>query len=117
MFPMPYGEPLVRLRRRMAPDPYSGESTRSDWSAPDSLDLEGAAIAPSSSTERASTFNRQTVITSMSIYGPAGMDVLPGDRIKARTKLWEVTGEKADWRNPLTGWEPGVELPVERMTG
>lgn len=117
MFPLPFGETVVRLRRRLVMDPYSGELTRSDWTNPDELEIEGAAVAPSSSTEQSPSFNRQVVITTMSVYGPHGMDVQEEDRIRTRADLWDVTGERADWRNPLTGWQPGIELPLQKVKG
>lgn len=121
MFPLPFGETAVRLRRRMIEDPYSGELTRSDWSNHDELEIEGAAVAPSSSTDQVGTSNtntnRQLVITMMSVYGPTGMDVREDDRIRVRSGLWDVIGDKADWRNPFTGWEPGDEFPVKRVKG
>ncbi|NVM97825.1 hypothetical protein [Arthrobacter sp. SDTb3-6] len=110
------GETIVRLRRQMVADPYSGELTQGSWEAADELPIEGAAVAPSSTTEPASA-NRQMVITSMSVYGPPGMDVLRADRIRARSGLWEVAGENAAWVNPFTGWAPGDEFPLRKVAG
>ncbi|MFW6598122.1 hypothetical protein ACQBAU_16305 [Propionibacteriaceae bacterium Y2011] len=40
------------------------------------------------------------------------------DRIRdARGREWEVDGEVADWRNPFTGWEAGIEIPIRRFKG
>lgn len=116
MFPLPNGETVVRLRRKMVLDPYSQEETLGSWDDPDVLLIEGCAIAPSSSTEPRSE-NRQMVITGMSIYGPPDMDVLPHDRIRARTGTWSVQGEAADWTNAFTGWRPGAEFSIEKVTG
>ncbi|WP_315913582.1 hypothetical protein [Arthrobacter sp. lap29] len=104
------------MRRKLVQDPYSGEMTQGSWADPDELAIEGASVAPSSTTEQ-QTSNRQTVITSMSVYGPPGMDVLPADRIRDSQGLWEVTGETAAWKNPFTGWRPGDELPVKKVVG
>lgn len=116
MFPMVHGETITRLRRKMVEDPYSGELTQGHWEDADELPIDGAAVAASSTTEPALP-NRQMVITTMSVYGPPGMDVLPADRIRDSQGLWEVTGENAAWKNPFTGWRPGDELPLKRVVG
>lgn len=116
MFPLANGETVIRQRRRIVPDPYSGEDTRADWTDPDELEIEGVAIAPGSSTETR-TENRTLVASGMSLYGPPGMDVQPQDRIRARSGLWEVDGEVADWLNALTGWNPGAEFTLKKVKG
>jgi hypothetical protein len=116
MFPLAHGETVVRERAQLVTDPYSNEQTKRDWTDPDKLTLEGVAIAPSSSTET-STENRNTIETAMSLYGAPGIDVLSHDRIRARSGLWTVEGEIADWKNALTGWNPGVEFRVKKVAG
>ncbi|MFJ4168495.1 hypothetical protein ACIPY3_03185 [Paenarthrobacter sp. NPDC089714] len=116
MFPLPNGETVQRERAALAEDPFSGEQTVREWSDPATIDLVGVAIAPSSSNESLAS-DRNTVTTSMSLYGPPGIDVLPFDRIRARSGLWEVEGEVADWKNALTGWNPGVEFRVKKVVG
>lgn len=116
MFPLAHGETVVRERRRLVLDPYSNEETRADWSEPDELEIEGVAIAPGTSTETR-TENRTTISSGMSLYCSPGMDVKPDDRIRARSGLWEVDGEVADWRNALTGWNPGAEFSLKKVEG
>lgn len=116
MFPLTAGETVIRERARLALDPYSNELTVLDWSTPDLLQIEGTAIAPGTSTE-ARQVNRAPVTTPMSIYGPPAMDVKPRDRIRARSGLWEVEGEVANWINPFTGWEPGAEFAIKKWEG
>lgn len=115
MFPLPHGETVHRQRRRMVLDEYSQKLTQADWTNPDELPLEGVAIAPGSSTETR-TENRTTVRTSMSLYAAPGVDVLPEDRIRARSGIWRVIGEVSNWTNPFTGWSPGSEFRIERVT-
>lgn len=116
MFPLANGETVTRERAQLVADPYSGEPTKRDWSDPDTRDLEGVAIAPSTGTETR-TDDRRTLTTDMSLYGEPGIDVLPDDRIRARSGLWEVEGEVADWKNALTGWNPGVEFRIRKVVG
>lgn len=116
MFPLANGETVIRRRARKVQDPYSKQETKRDWTDPDEAPLDGVAIAPSSSQET-TTDDRTTTTTRMSLYGPPGMDVLAKDRIVARSGLWEVDGEVADYRNALTGWNPGVEFAIRKVVG
>lgn len=116
MFPLANGETVTRIRRKLVLDPYSQEQTLGSWEDADELDIEGVAIAPSSSIEQ-TTENRQMITTAMSIYGEPDMDVKAQDRIRARTGLWTVEGENADWMNALTGWNPAAELRIKKVVG
>lgn len=116
MFPLADGQTVIRERRRLVLDPYSQENTLADWSDPLQLTLEGVAIAPSSSVEVADV-NRRQVITQMSIYCGPDEDILEGDRIRDGSVLWDVEGEVANWKNPLTGWAPGAEFRIKKVAG
>ena len=111
-----FGETVVRERGTPVVDPYSQETTGLDWSAPTTLDVEGAAIGPSSTSE-VTTDDRGQVITSMSLYCQSGLDIKPADRIRARSGLWDVVGEELAWSNPFTGWAPGSEYQLRRVAG
>lgn len=116
MFPLANGESMARLRRRLVKDEYSQQMTKADWSNPDRLEVEGAGIMPSTSQETATT-NRTTVTTQMALYCESGLDIKPLDRIQARSGLWEVEGEVLDNVSGFTGWSPGSEFKVKRVTG
>lgn len=116
MFPLRHGETVTRLRRQMVLDPYSEEETLGSWEDAAELQLVGVAIGPSSATEL-TTEDRQQVITVMALYGAQGLDVLPDDRIRARSGLWEVRGEEQAWTNPFTGWSPGSEWQLRKVVG
>lgn len=47
---------------------------------------------------------------------PSGSDVQPTDRIKVGTVIFQVKGLPEDWVHPLTGWAPGMEVSLERVT-
>lgn len=116
MFPLRHGETATRLRRQMVSDPYSQEQTQGSWETPAELPIEGAAIGPSSTIEQNGD-DQQRVITSMSLYCASGLDVLPDDRIQARSGLWDVVGEEQVWSNPFTGWAPGSEYQLRKVVG
>ena len=116
MFPLPDGETVVRLRRRMVEDPYSGEETLGDWAGPEESVVEGVAIAASSTVEPVND-SRAQVITQMSIYCGPDEDIRPEDRIRARSGVWEVLGEIQAFPNPFTGWNPGSEFAIKKVSG
>jgi hypothetical protein len=116
MFPLKHGETVKRVRRQMTTDPYSAEQTLGSWDAAPEITIEGTAIAPSSTSET-TTDDRGQVITVMSLYGAQGLDVLPEDRIRARSGLWDVVGEEQVWTNPFTGWSPGSEWQIRKVVG
>lgn len=84
--------------------------------------VEGCVFAPHVTTgENVSsedTDRRDTVYTGLALYAPPDADIQPIDRIvRADGTLWEVMGEAADWMSPFTGWHPGRQLAVRRVTG
>jgi len=108
-----YDEPIVRQRGAVTTDPYSAESTGIDWSAPLEIQFLGA-FAPSGSTEPVE-LGRDSVVTKPAVYAPFGVDVLAGDRIVVRSRVWEVDGDPAQWRMP--GWDAGVEIKLQAVAG
>jgi hypothetical protein len=90
--------------------------TLGDWSDPDELTVEGVAIGPSSTVEPVND-SRSQVISQMSIYCGSDADILPDDRIRARSGLWDVQGEVQASINPFTGWKPGSEFGIKKAVG
>ena len=111
-----YCESITRLRAPMVVDPYSTEATARDWANPASVALEGFAVDPGGSRETR-TVNREQIITTPTLYGPYGADVVASDRVVAAGVTWEVVGNAANWSNPHTGRTPGSVWPLERVEG
>ena len=78
-------------------------------------EIEGCVMAPRYSSEV--TENRSTTIIGFSLFGPPGADILATDRIKAPDgNTYRVVGEAASWTSPYSGWSPGFEAALERIT-
>lgn len=107
------GETVSVLRGNPATDRYN--NTVIDWSSPASVDVAGCAVAPRASSEE--NAGRTAVIVGLSLYAPAGTDILPTDRVVVRGVTYEVDGEPGEWVNPLTGARPGIEVALKRVTG
>jgi hypothetical protein len=99
-------------------------SEHGDVNYTDSHTIDGCAWAPRESTEV--NDNRTTVIVGLTLYGPYGADIRHDDRVvlpdvperglTRKQRTWRVDGEVGDWRSPFTGWEPGFEVALERVS-
>ena len=112
----PYGETVTRLRGAAVSDPYSGESTGTDWSDPDSLDIDRCAVALGSSDDP-NLVARDAVVSDFTVYAPPGSDILASDRLVIRGLTCEVVGRPFDWRSPFTGWQPGLAVKANVVEG
>lgn len=60
----------------------------------------------------------ETVVIGEALYGPYDMDVQARDVVELPTgELYEVDGNPARWRSPLSGWAPGTVVNVRRVEG
>ena len=111
----PYGEPVDVLSAGTTTDPYSGES-RADWSSASEVAVDGVGVEPRPSQEPVQDA-RNAVTSGYTLYMPAGAQIDARSRVRVRGEVFEVLGEPAVWRNPFTGWEPGVVVQVGRVEG
>lgn len=57
----------------------------------------------------------QIVVTDgLTIYLPAGTEVLDDDRFSIRGKTYEIDGEAFEWKEGLGSWNPGVVVNLQR---
>ena len=107
-------ETVTRLRAPLVTDDRGGQ--RRDWDNATRLDIHPATIAPrqADTTEQN---GRQGIIVGLTLYLPADSDVLTTDRLEVRDVTYDVEGEPGDWRHPLTGRRPGLEVNVRRVDG
>jgi hypothetical protein len=92
--PGPNGDPL----------PGTGSST----------DVDGCSVQPRVSTE--ATDGRDTVITGLIAYIPAGTDIAPTDQIQFRNELYAVDGDPGFW-DDLAATPDHVEVLLRRVAG
>lgn len=126
----PYGERVVRERRQPVIDPYDpGTTVPGSWDNLLAYFEIGSAFVASSSSVAPVDATREQVLTDKSLYctDPA-VDVRVGDRIRRGG----TRGEDGIWRggevyyvnvrpeadrNPFTGWQPVVEIPLDMSEG
>ena len=107
-----HGETVTRLRAAVVVDPYSTEAGE-DWSNPSSLAISGCAFDPGGTGE-AIDLARRVITTQPTLYAPAGSDIVASDRLVVRGVTYGVDGDPSDWRNPFTGWQPGLAVALKR---
>lgn len=57
-----------------------------------------------------------SVSDDRTLLAPPGSDIVPTDRVKLGGLTYQVKGLPTDWNNPFTGWAPGIEVRLERVT-
>ncbi len=78
--------------------------------------LTGCAWAPTTSTEDDN--GRQQVIRGRTLYAPPSSGLTPQHRVRfPDNSVWRVDGEIGSWSSPFSGWAPGDEVHLERVTG
>lgn len=111
-----FGETVTRQRAALVTDPYSGETSALDWSAPDELEIPSVAFDPGGSFETTEP-GRNPVDTSPKLYDPSYADIAASDRIVCRGKTYDVDGDPLVYRHPMTGWSPGQVVNLKIREG
>lgn len=109
----PFGESAVFEARVTGVEDAHGNPVET-WGSP--VTVEGCAFAPAGSVESTEP-GRNGVVTSPTLYAPAGTVVGRRDRVTVRGDLFLVDGDPADWRNPYTGSAPGIAVTLEKADG
>lgn len=110
-----HGESVTVLTAGTVTDPYSGDASLS-WDNPTELNVSGVGVEPRPSDEPVQNA-RHAVVSGFTLYFPTGTVIGPQNRVVVRGGTYDVLGEAADWRNPFTGWTPGLVVQVERTAG
>lgn len=113
----PAGETVVRVRGAAVLDPYSNETTAIDWDDAPESDIEGCTVWAGSSDDPVQDQRPDMTVSDYTIAAPASADVVSTDRVRVRGLLCEVVGRPFLWRSPFTGWEPGLIVKANVVTG
>lgn len=116
--PFPFGDQVVRERRKPVVDPYDPEHmVPGSWDGDlDTLPLHGAFVNMSSNSGT-TTETRVQALTSKSLFCAPDADVQVGDRVQAQGLIWYVNARPVGDVNPWTGWQPIVEIPLDLTEG
>lgn len=114
----PHGQTVYRDRRQRITDPYNPtKSISGPWSAADTIPIDDAFVA-SSSSNTARDATRHQILTAKSLYcTDPTVDVLAGDRIRVGEATYQVDVKPTADVNPFTGWQPAIEIPLKEAAG
>jgi hypothetical protein len=123
----PFGETAYRDRRAAVPSEHNPDRTTlvpwpepgapEPWEGIDTIELPGAWVASSSSTA-VTDATRSSILTNKSLFSTdPSVDVRALDRIRVGGQIWYVRERPEADRNPFTGWQPVVEIPLEMTEG
>lgn len=94
-------------------DPASGSPTDTTIAGAFSAPRDAAVAAGSEILDT----GRQGVIVGLTLYAPAGTDLLHTDQVLVDGIVYEIDGEVATWEHPKTGWRPGIVAALRRSAG
>lgn len=114
MISFPYGETVEVLRAGLTDDGY-GNQVR-DWSSATTTPYEGCAVAQGTKGGEVLA-DRNAIVSDLIVFMPPDTDVLATDRLRVRTRVYEVVGEPFDWQSPFTGAAFGVVAYCDRVEG
>ena len=87
-----------------------GNTTGTDTEA----DITGCSVQPASAIEL--TDRGDLLVTNVTVYAPAGTDLLATDRVRWAGDVYEVDGAPARW-NDDTGTEDHVQAQLKLVQG
>lgn len=109
--PYPYGDTItIHTKSGTTQDPVYGNDVPTYT---DSAVVGGFAPAGSVEIQQ----GRETITTTPTLYLPAGTSVAALDRVTVRGVTYEVNGTPQDWRHPMTGWQAGIVVRLQNVTG
>ncbi|WP_406113954.1 hypothetical protein [Kitasatospora purpeofusca] len=93
-----YRQTVVTHRAPLVVDRYGNTTSERDWSRAVSTTVPRVEVLPEESTE--DTGDRPVVVTRWRLITrrTVDIDLVPGDRVTALGRLWEVDGEPARYQ-------------------
>lgn len=107
---LPFADPVTLHGREVTGQDQYGDDIYADQDC----NVRGVFV-PGGSVELIQ--GQATVITRPRVFLPAGTDVTAVDAVTVRGRRYDVDGTPSDWRSPMTGWRPGIEVPLREVTG
>lgn len=109
----PFGESVTVQARVVGSEDSHGNPIET---FADPVSVDGCAFDPGGSVEMVEP-GREAVVSRPRVFLPPGTVITARSLLTVRGLLYRVMGDPADWRNPFTGWAPGVVAELERASG
>lgn len=110
------GETVTVLTGGERYDSYSDTTVNDDWDNPTPSDVSGVGVADGGSAD-VSQSARDAVDCDFDLFFPADVTVTAEQRVSVRGLECDVVGRPFLWRNPFTGWAPGLVVKVKIREG
>lgn len=114
---MPYGDTVFVLRPTTPTKDRYGNPVPGD---PIVITYDGCAVYTfdvNASGSNEVVQGVDLISAGLTVLLPDGADVRATDQVRARGIVWDVTGEPATFRSPLTNTGGGVEVHLTRYRG
>lgn len=111
-----HGETVAILTATPVVDPYSNDPDGEDWDNPTELEVPGVGVADGGSTDLTQAA-RDAVDSDFDLFFPADAVVTSAQRVVVRGLTCDVAARPFLWRNPFTGWTPGLVVKVKIREG
>jgi hypothetical protein len=79
--------------------------------------LDGVAVAPRVSNEGGGDLRTAIITTGLTMFAPSGHGVSAHHRVEVDGVVYRVQGTPGRWVSPLSGWEPGDQIELDRTEG
>lgn len=107
----PFGLAVTMLTRTKTGTDADGNDILTDTSTL----ITGCAFDPGGSYEHVQ--GQDLVVTTPTLYAPAGTVVDSYAAFIIGGHKYEVDGSPNDYTSPFTGWKPGIAIKLKRVTG
>lgn len=85
----------------------------------DDRTLSGCVLSPVTESAVSSTVDDTgaTVTTRRTLFPPAGSGIGAGRRMRLEDgSVWQAVSDAGEWRSPFTGWAPGDQVELKRVS-
>lgn len=106
-----FGETVTLLRRQLTGRDMYGDDVYTDVETV----LTNVPAWPTSTTENDQ--GAETVYSLVTVYLPPGTDIDSIDAVRVYGGRYEVRGQPHAFVSPFTGFNPGIPVALERVTG
>jgi hypothetical protein len=111
------GETVTRIRAAAVTNTYSQTAEDLDWTHAEPLAIDDCVLYPAGTGGEQVDVGRDQTVQTLTLLAPAGTDLTPLDRVQARGATYDVDGWPFEYRSPLTGWRPGLQVTLVRREG
>lgn len=105
----PFGQTVTVFREQR--DRF-GDVTRVD-----ERQIDGVAVAPRVSNEGGGDLRTAIVTTGLTMFAPPGHGLTAHHSVEIDGVIYKVQGTPGRWTSPLSGWEAGDQVELDRTEG